>query len=459
MTLVLPHGTPTTIGGHPIYALTSLSPAPQHAASQLEALRTWADAGLETRSFNHPSEIATLAALYDVQFIPTTRTAADVFGRHYIPIKTMVSWAALCGERTLIINSDIELRLAPWELQRACWASGEGLCYFERYNHDGDLLQAAREPYGIDAFLLPERGIPQLPESFLSMGQPFWDYWLPHVFAAAGRRITYVDFPAAFHRRHLLRWSWEAYQHCALEFARVTQTPDGGGSVEACIQMSRQVRDRFDRGRVRLERQPIEIRRWVEATFRNRDPKVFLELGAHTGTDTAWLSRIPGVTIHAFEPDPRNHPPPLPNVTVHRAAISDVDGQADFVLSDRGWGQPWTHSSSLKRPKHHLERYPVTFGDTLTVETCTLDSFAQRMGLGAIDFIWADIQGAEGEMVRGGLHVLRRTHYLFTEYSNDELYEGQATLHDLLELLPDFHVVELWPDDVLLENRAFRRTP
>lgn len=445
--------------GRPIYALTSLSPSPHRVESQLEALRTWADARLETRSFNHPSEIATLAELYDVQFIPTPNTTDHVFGRHYIPIKTIVDWAAQCGEPALLINSDIELRMAPWEFQRVRWASDGGLCYFVRHNHDGDLRQATPEPCGIDAFLLPARGVPQLAASFMSIGQPFWDYWLPHVFATAGRSITCVDFPAAFHRRHPLRWSWEAWHRCAVEFARVTQTPGGDLSFDACVMMSIRVREGFDRDRVSIHQQPSEIRQWVETTFGHANPKVFLELGAHAGWDTAWLSRIPAVTMHAFEPDPRNHPPPLPNVTLHRAAISDVDGSADFILSDRGWGQPWTHSSSLKMPKRHLERYPVTFGDTITVETCTLDCFAQRTGLGAVDFIWADIQGAEGEMVRGGCETLRRTHYLFTEYSNDELYEGQATLHELLELLPDFRVVELWSDDVLLENRAFVRNP
>jgi 2-O-methyltransferase len=447
------------IHGGQMYALTSLSPSARHVASQLETLRTWSDARLETRSFNHPSEIPGLAQLYDVEFIPTTKTTADVFGRHYIPIKTMVDWAAHSGEPALIINSDIELRLEPWELQRARWASSEGLCYFVRYNHDGDLSSAAAEPYGIDAFLLPERDVPELPDSFMSMGQPFWDYWLPHMFAATGRPITCVDFPAAYHRRHPLRWSWEAYHRCALEFMRLTQTPGGDGSMDACVQMAIQVREGFDRDRVRLTRQPNEIRGWVESTFGDTNPKVFLELGAHTGTDTVWLSRIPGVTMHAFEPDPRNHPPSIPNVVVHRLAIAEADGRADFILSDRGWGQVWTHSSSLKRPKNHLQRYPVTFGNTISVETATLDGFARRAGLGAIDFIWADIQGAEGEMVRGGLETLARTRYLFTEYSDDEMYEGQATLHELLAMLPDFRVVELWSDDVLLENRTFRRTP
>jgi FkbM family methyltransferase len=439
-----------------ICALTSLSPAPQHLATQRAALRTWADAGLQVQSFNHPSEIEALGSLYDVTFVPVARTSAEWFGRHLIPITCFMEWAAAYGGPVMIINSDIELQLAPWELRRARWASDGGLCCFVRYNHNGEPQHATREAYGFDAFLFSGGDGALFAESFLSMGQPFWDYWVPHAFAMAGRRLTFVEFPAAFHRGHPGRWSWASWHRCALEFARVTGTSCPGETLEACHLMSNRVRQSFDRDRVSLPQRPMTIRDWVTATFADARARTLLELGAHCGTDTFWLSQIPGATIHAFEPDPRNEPPPLGNVTVHRAAISAVDGRAAFVLSDRGWGRPWTYSSSLKRPKHHLERYPVTFAETIEVETVTLDSFARRSGVGPVEFIWADIQGAEGDMIRGGRETLGRTHYLYTEYSDDELYEGQVTLSEMLAMLPDFRVVELWPEDVLLENRAFR---
>lgn len=438
-----------------IHALTSLSPAEHSIDAQRNALRTWSEAGLHVWSFNHPSEIPAMASRYEVQFVPVERTAAYVFGRHLIPISRMLEWAADHARTVMIINADIELRLEPWELKRLRWLSQGGLCYFIRYNHDGRIDRALPEAFGIDAFLFAGEDAKLFAESFLSMGQPYWDYWLPHVFLSAGRRLLSVEFPAAFHRRHALSWSWENWHRCGLEFGRLTNELGAQATFEACRGMAGRVRAGFDRTRRPLARQPIAIRDWVELTFRHPGRKTFLELGAHCGTDTAWLSQIPGVTIHAFEPDPRNELQPLPNVTMHRAAIAEVDGRAKFLLSESGWGQTWTHSSSLKRPKNHLTRYPVTFGECVDVETVALDSFARRNGLLTVDFIWADIQGAEGEMVRGGLQTLRRTHYLFTEYSDDEMYEGQSTLAELLAMLPDFRVVELWPEDVLLENCAF----
>jgi FkbM family methyltransferase len=187
--------------------------------------------------------------------------------------------------------------------------------------------------------------------------------------------------------------------------------------------------------------------------FSKRGTKTFLELGAHDGSDTAWLAKLPDVVLHAFEPDPRNCPPPLPNVTLTRAAVSDVEGRLPFFLSEMGWGRQWTYSSSIKRPKTHLSRYPVSFGPTIEVESLTLDCYAHRNGLSTVDFIWADVQGAEGEMIRGGRDLLRRTRYLYTAYSDDEWYEDQVCLCDICAMLPEFRVLELWPDEVLLENK------
>jgi FkbM family methyltransferase len=439
-----------------IFALTSIPPARECAPRVRDCVNSWRRAGLEVIAFNHPSEVATLKGLYDVEFVPVEQTTTHVFGKHYVPINAMIDWARARGVPVLLINSDIELRMSDWEVKRLRWLSDGGLCYFVRHNHDGDLRRARREPYGIDAFLFDGRGAPAFADSFMSMGRPFWDYWVPHTFGANDRPVYSVEFPAAFHRNHRTQWSWEVWHRCALEFARVGGVPDGDRSYKDCQAMSSGVRAGFERKKVSVRREPRQIKSWVRETFRAPGPKTFLELGAHTGMDTEWIAGLPGVTVHAFEPDPRNRQEPRHNVTLHRAAVAECDGAGRLILSKTGWGREWTHSSSIKRPKNHLQRYPVTFGESVEVELVALDTFTRRHGLGLIDFIWADIQGAEGEMIRGGRRTLGRTRYLYTEYSDDEMYEGQATLGEMLEMLPGFRVVELWPENVLLENSALK---
>ncbi len=456
-----PNGVPAVNGkpkrqtsGEQMFALTSLSPEQQNPDFTRKCIQSWRSAGLEVRSFNHPSEITELANHFDVEFVPVEDTSAPAFGKHFIPIKGMLNWAAEHNSPALLINSDIELQMAPWEMKRIRWLSEEGLCYFVRYNHDGNRETATREPDGIDAFLLHGRDAAVFPNTFLSMGQPYWDYWLPHTFAALGRPIYTVEFPVAFHLRHQNRWSWSDWHRCALEFERVIGDQSRDRSFGHCVSRAHLRRQAFDRSKISIQQQPPAIRDWVEAKFGYPGAKTFLELGSHRGMDTAWMAAIEGASVYALEPDPRNQQPARTNVMVRTAAISDFDGRGLLTLSEQGWGQEWTFSSSIKQPLNHLHRYPVTFGEAVEVEMMTLDSFCHRLGV--IDFILADIQGAEGEMIRGGAKALQRTRYLFTEYSDDELYKNQATLTQILEMLPDFRVIELWSDDVLLENTTFR---
>ena len=179
------------------------------------------------------------------------------------------------------------------------------------------------------------------------------------------------------------------------------------------------------------------LRNWIERL----QPRTIIELGAHTGQDTAWMAAIPGCAVHAVEADPRNRPPAELLARVHwtSAAISDRDGEADFWGSERANDRPYpcTESSSLRRPKEHLRIWPdVTFAaKPVRVQTITLDTFARD--LGPVDLVWADVQGAEDLMVRGGRETLARTSWLVVETSDREVYEGQLRSKEFLALLGD----------------------
>jgi hypothetical protein len=83
----------------------------------------------------------------------------------------------------------------------------------------------------------------------------------------------------------------------------------------------------------------------------------------------------------------------------------------------------------LRQPLGHDPR-------TIKVELRTLDTWSTKHEPGPIDFIWADIQGAEGDLVAGGRETLARTKYVYTECFDDELYEGAPTRVALLDMLP-----------------------
>lgn len=195
---------------------------------------------------------------------------------------------------------------------------------------------------------------------------------------------------------------------------------------------------------------------------------VILEVGCNDGTHTRrFLDVFPEARIYCFEPDGRARRRFAQNVqdarvTLIPIAIGAADGWTPFYAS-RGapsaeWAarlpEGWDLSGSIRRPKRHLRRNPWCEFDAGTpVQVRSLDSWAREHGVEEVDLIWADVQGAEGDLVAGAPQVLARTRYLYTEYNNEEMYEGQLDLRRLLARLPDFEVLHRFPGDVLLSNK------
>jgi hypothetical protein len=68
-------------------------------------------------------------------------------------------------------------------------------------------------------------------------------------------------------------------------------------------------------------------------------------------------------------------------------------------------------------------------------------------------FGW-DVQGAEIGVFNEGEEMLKKTIYIYTEYSNKELYKGQYSLKKLLKKLATFKILTRYKHDVLLKNSA-----
>jgi FkbM family methyltransferase len=112
-------------------------------------------------------------------------------------------------------------------------------------------------------------------------------------------------------------------------------------------------------------------------------------------------------------------------------------------------------SSSIRKPKLVTEAWKeMTFYETSCVVT-TFDEHIKSHGLvgRTIDFIWADIQGAEIDLINGGTNTFKNVKYFYTEYANAEFYEGEIGLPEICKMLPDFEVVEDYGGDVLLKNK------
>lgn len=213
---------------------------------------------------------------------------------------------------------------------------------------------------------------------------------------------------------------------------------------------------------VNHDMEPSEAVEFISSRF----PSI-LEIGCNDGTDTnKFLELLPKAILCCFEPDPRaiarfKETVCSDRVTLVECALSNVDGFATFFGSS---GQPpekskgpkashycfldeWDLSGSLCKPTGHLNYSPwVTFPTDrqYTVETVRLDTWIGPPDGVKIDFIWADVQGAEALLIQGGLETLARTKFFYTEFSDKEMYTGQPDLEGILKLLPTFEVVALY---------------
>jgi len=138
-----------------------------------------------------------------------------------------------------------------------------------------------------------------------------------------------------------------------------------------------------------------------------RKDMVVMDVGAHVGQYTLIASRLvgDGGQVHSFEPDPvtfdwlqsnvqANH---LRNAAVTQTAIAGEQGSKRLFYSKvRDIG-----SNSLAEQADYSRS-----GRWSIVPCTTLDAYASERGLSRIDFIKADVEGAELGMLQGARAIL-----------------------------------------------------
>ncbi len=216
----------------------------------------------------------------------------------------------------------------------------------------------------------------------------------------------------------------------------------------------------------------IEVTEMIPGLLAGRERVVFFEIGACDGYHTEIIYRAlretraqEHVRYYAFEPVPRLYDiiaqkADCRGVHLTRGAVGARAGTSTLHVSG-GVGRDsngrvtinYYGSSSIRAPKLVTTAFPgMTFSET-TTPVVTLDEFCASVGVTQIDFLWADIQGAEIDLLEGGPQMLPKTDYVFMEYCNAEFYEGEVGLPQLLKMLPSHEVVKDFGGDVLLRRK------
>lgn len=126
---------------------------------------------------------------------------------------------------------------------------------------------------------------------------------------------------------------------------------------------------------------------------------IVLDCGANMGLYSAVASREGGV-VYAFEPSNFIIEKYLhitaeenPNIHIVNSALSDQRGEAEFIIEEIDLG----HSRLKDEEGKKTEKVIVT----------TVDDFVREQELERVDFIKADIEGAERNMLQGATWVLQ----------------------------------------------------
>lgn len=164
--------------------------------------------------------------------------------------------------------------------------------------------------------------------------------------------------------------------------------------------------------------------------------KGIIHVGAHYGQEYEIYKRCGVNNSHMifFEPLTKNFKV-LKNhlgdeVTLVKKALGNQNTNVKMHVKRANDGM----SSSVLKPKKHLELYPqIVFDSEEIVEMVRLDYF-----LGAkekYNFRVIDVQGYELEVFKGGVKTLDNIEYIITEVNKDEWYENCTMIEDLDKFL------------------------
>ena len=175
----------------------------------------------------------------------------------------------------------------------------------------------------------------------------------------------------------------------------------------------------------------------VASALPQREITTVFDVGARDCDDSAqFAQRFPRATIYAFECNPDTLPACRAvaaahgNVHLTEKAVSDQAGTIAFYQTDPERSAtdapglaPGTSSMFAATGNYPEEHYAQ---NRITVEAVTLNAFMRERGIGAIDILWMDVQGAELLVLNGLGERLRDLACVHMEVEFFEIYQGQA---------------------------------
>jgi len=137
-----------------------------------------------------------------------------------------------------------------------------------------------------------------------------------------------------------------------------------------------------------------------------KDGEVVVDAGARIGTFSAKVSAAVGKNgrVIAVEPEPRNFSLLCKNIEANR--LDNVIPVRKMLWSEAGEVELFLSANASSHSAYFDGFYSST-GETITAAADTLDRILDELGIGAVDFVKMDIEGAEIEAFRGMTRTLK----------------------------------------------------
>lgn len=169
---------------------------------------------------------------------------------------------------------------------------------------------------------------------------------------------------------------------------------------------------------------------------------VIFDGGAYHGEVTKIYRQLfPKAVIHAFEPFPESHAilkrncSGDPDIHTPCLGLADKPGKRAFAIN------AFTATNSLlptapEATATWREGYFET-KETRELDFTTIDAYVAEHGIGHIDILKLDLQGAEPLALQGAQETLSagRIGLVFMEVLTTPVYQGQKKLHEMLALM------------------------
>jgi len=126
------------------------------------------------------------------------------------------------------------------------------------------------------------------------------------------------------------------------------------------------------------------------------------------------------------------------NVIIWNVACGECYAEMEMFVSHNNEGQ----SNSLLKPKLHLKQHPeVVFTDTEKVLVVPLDSL--DIDISKYNMLMMDVQGAEGDVLKGAKNILKNIDVIYTEINTDFTYENCMLVQEMDIFLSKYSFVRV----------------